>query len=252
MGRIEGKVALITGAGSGIGRTTAILFAAEGAMVAVSDVSVDGGEETVRQIRQAGGEAVFVKADVSSATEVENMVSKTVETYGRLDYAVNNAGMEAQPTPTADYTEADFDRTIAVNLKGTWLCLKYEIRQMLGQGAGVVVNVSSIAGLVGVPAMSAYVAAKHGIVGLTRTAALEYGTTGIRVNAVCPSAVRTPLMEQVIAGMPELGENMEANHPLGRIGDPKEIAESILWLCSDEASFVTGHALAVDGGYLAK
>ncbi len=252
MGRMEGKTVVVTGAASGIGRATALLFAREGANVVVSDITSEGGEETVKMISDAGGRAVFCRADIAKASEVEAMVKKAVETYGSLDYAVNNAGMEAQPTPTADCTEADFDRTVEVNLKGTWLCIKYEIQQMLKQGGGAIVNMSSIAGLVGVQAMPAYVAAKHGIVGLTKTAALEYGTAGIRVNAVCPSAVRTPLMEQIISSMPELAENMNENHPIGRIGETNEIAESLLWLCSDASSFVTGHAMVVDGGYLAK
>jgi len=252
MGKMDGKVALVTGAGSGIGQATAILFAEEGAKVVVCDIMPDGGESTVKMIKDSGGEAIFVRCDISQSAEVEDMIAKTVEAYGQLDCAVNNAGMEAMPTPTADCAEEDFDRTIAVNLKGTWLCMKYELQQMLKSGGGAIVNVSSIAGMVGVAAMSAYVAAKHGIVGLTKTAALEYGTAGIRVNAVCPSAVRTPMMEQIIASMPEIAKDMESNHPLGRIGEPREIAGSILWLCSDAASFVTGHAMAVDGGLLAK
>ncbi len=252
MGKMDGKVVLVTGAGSGIGRATALLFAEEGAKVVIYDIVPDGGNETVNTIEGMGGRAVFVLGDVSKSGEVEAAVNKAVEVFGRLDHAVNNAGMEAHPAPTADCTEEAFDRTIEVNLKGTWLCMKYEIRQMLKQGGGSIVNVSSVAGLVGVKAMPAYVAAKHGIVGLTKTAALDYGTSGIRVNSVCPSAVRTTMLEQIIAAMPELGADMDANHPLGRIGDTKEIARTILWLCSDEASFVTGHAMAVDGGFLAK
>ncbi len=252
MGKLDGKVALVTGAGSGIGRATALLFAEEGAKVVVFDIVSEGGEETVKMIEAIGGEVVFVRGDVSKDVEVEAGVNKAVAVFGRLDYGVNNAGMEAQPAPTADCTEEAFARTVEVNLKGTWLCMKYEIQQMLTQGGGSIVNVSSVAGLVGVPAMPAYVAAKHGILGLTKTAALDYGTAGIRVNAVCPSAVRTTMLEQIIASMPDLGSDMDANHPLGRIGETREIARTILWLCSDEASFVTGHALAVDGGFLAQ
>ncbi|MBM3131967.1 MAG: SDR family oxidoreductase [Chloroflexi bacterium] len=252
MGKVKGKVALVTGAGSGIGRATALLFAQEGAKVVVVDIVPEGGKETVNMIKKAGGEALFVQVDISRADQVQAMIKKAVDTYGRLDCAANNAGIEAQPAPTADCTEADFDRTVAVNLKGTFLCMKYEIQQMLKQGGGTIVNTSSMAGMVGVAGMPAYTAAKHGIVGLTRTAALEYGTAGIRVNAVCPGATRTPMVQQIITAMPELGKGMEANHPIGRIGEPNEIAEAIVWLCSDESSFVTGHPMAVDGGLLAK
>lgn len=252
MSEMKGKVALVTGAGSGIGRATALLFARKGARVLVADIIPEGGMETVRLIQAAGGEAVFIKADVSNAEQVRSMIAGAVETYGRLDYAVNNAGLEAQPAPTADCAEADFDRTVAVNLRGTFLCMKYEIQQMLKQGKGAIVNLSSMAGMVGVAGMPAYTAAKHGIIGLTRTAALEYSKAGIRVNAVCPGATRTPMVAQIIAAMPEIGKGMEENHPIGRIAEPEEIAEAIVWLCSDAASFVTGHALAVDGGLLAK
>ncbi len=249
---MDGKVALVTGAGSGIGRATALLFADNGARVVVSDLVADTGSETVELIRSAGGEALFVQTDISSASDVESLMIMTVENYGRLNFAVNTAGMEAAPRPTADCLEDDFVRTIDVNLKGTWLCMKHEIQQMLKSGSGSIVNMSSIAGLVGVPFMSAYVAAKHGIIGLTKTAALEYGTAGIRVNVVCPSAVRTPMMEQILVSMPELEKDMDANHPIGRIGQPEEIAKTIVWLCSDAASFVTGHSMAIDGGFLAK
>jgi len=249
---MKGKVALVTGAGSGIGRATALLFAREGARVVVADIVPSGGKETVHLIQKAGGEAIFVPADISASEQVQRMIQEAVRAYGRIDYAVNNAGIEAQPAPTADCTEADFDRTVGVNLRGTFLCMKYEIRQMLAQGGGSIVNTSSMAGMVGVAGMPAYTAAKHGIIGLTRTAALEYARAGIRVNAVCPGATRTPMVQQIIAAMPELGKGMEENHPIGRIAEPEEIAEAIVWLCSDSASFVTGHALAVDGGLLAK
>ncbi len=252
MSRMKGKVALVTGAGSGIGRATALLFAREGARVVVADIVPSGGKETVHLIQKAGGEAIFVPADISASEQVQRMIQEAVRAYGRIDYAVNNAGIEAQPAPTADCTEADFDRTVGVNLRGTFLCMKYEIRQMLAQGGGSIVNTSSMAGMVGVAGMPAYTAAKHGIIGLTRTAALEYARAGIRVNAVCPGATRTPMVQQIIAAMPELGKGMEENHPIGRIAEPEEIAEAIVWLCSDSASFVTGHALAVDGGLLAK
>jgi NAD(P)-dependent dehydrogenase (short-subunit alcohol dehydrogenase family) len=252
MRKMDGKVSLVTGAASGIGRATALLFAEEGAKLVIADIASGSGQETVKMIRRAGGEAIFVRTDISQADEVKTLIDKTVQIYGRLDCAVNNAGREAQLTPTADCTEEDWDSVVNTNLKGTWLCLKYEIQQMLRQGAGAIVNTASVAGLVGVASMPAYVASKHGVIGLTKTAALEYGASGIRVNAVCPSATRTPLTEQVIAAMPELAKNMIANHPLGRIAQTREIAEAIVWLCSDAASFVTGHALVADGGFLAK
>ncbi len=250
--KMRGKAAFITGSGSGIGRSIALRFAEEGARVAVVEVSVEGGEQTVSMIKEAGGEAIFVRGDISKASEVESAVNRVIDAWGKIDCAVNNAGIEAQPMPTADCPEEDWDMVIGVNLKGTWLCLKYEIKQMLKQGGGVIVNTSSIAGLVGVQGMPAYTASKHGVIGLTKTAALEYGGSGIRVNAVCPGAVRTPMMEQVIKAMPELGEDMNANHPLGRIAEPVDIAEAVMWLCSDSASFVTGHSMVVDGGYTAK
>jgi len=250
--KMEGKVALVTGAASGIGRATALLFAEKGAKVVIADIASEGGQETVKLIEKAGGKALFIKADISKMNEVKALIDKTIEVYGRLDYAVNNAGTEAQPTPTADYAEEDWDRVVDTNLKGTWLCMKYEIQQMLKQGTGAIVNVSSVVGLVGVANMPAYVASKHGVIGLTKTAALEYSGSGIRVNAVCPSVTLTPLMEMVIASMPEQAKNMIANHPIGRIAQPREIAETIVWLCSDSASFVTGHAMVVDGGFLAK
>jgi NAD(P)-dependent dehydrogenase (short-subunit alcohol dehydrogenase family) len=252
-GRLDGKVALITGGGSGIGRASALAFAREGAKVIVADVVVNGGEETVGMIKKAGGEAIFVKADVSRATEVEALINKAVATYGRLDCAYNNAGIEgAMFVSTADYTEEDWERVIAINLKGVWLCLKYEIPQMLKQGGGAIVNTASVAGLVGIGGASAYVASKHGVAGLTKTAALEYAKSGVRVNAVCPGVIRTPMLERGLAGRPELESQIMAAEPVGRFGNPEEIAEAVVWLCSDAASFVTGHTMAVDGGYIAQ
>lgn len=249
---MQNKVALVTGSSSGIGRASALTFAREGAKVVVSDVIVEGGEETVQLIKNAGGEAVFVKADVSQAADVEALITKAVEAYGRLDCAHNNAGIEGSSDMTTDYTEADWDRVIAINLTGVWLCMKYEIPQMLKQGGGAIVNTSSAAGLLGFRRGSAYVASKHGVVGLTKTAALEYAKSGIRVNAVCPGAIDTPMMGRITGHRPHRAEKMAAGEPVGRMGSPQEIAEAVVWLCSDAASFVTGHPMSVDGGIVAQ
>ena len=252
MGQLDGKVALITGAGSGIGRASALVFAREGAKVALADIVVEGGEETVRMVKEAGGEAFFIKADVSNAAEVEAMVNTVVDTYGRIDCAHNNAGIEGQLASTDEYAEDMFDKVIGINLTGVWLCMKYELPHMLKQGSGAIVNTASGAGLIGVAGMSAYVASKHGVVGLTKTAALEYAKSGIRVNAVCPGLIQTPMVERITNGHPQLGEALVAAEPIGRTGRPEEIAESVVWMCSDAASFVTGHAMSVDGGFVAQ
>ena len=251
-GRLDGKIALITGAGSGIGRASALTFAREGAKVAVADKQVDGGQETVRMVEAAGGTASFIEVDVSDVASVEAMVNATVETYGRIDCAYNNAGIEGQVAPTDSYADDMFDKVIAVNLTGVWLCMKYEIPRLLEQGGGAIVNTASGAGLIGVAGLSAYVASKHGVIGLTRTAALEYAKSGIRVNAVCPGLIQTPMVERLTADQPQLGEALVAMEPVGRTGRPEEIAESVVWLCSDAASFVTGHAMSVDGGFVAQ
>ena len=252
MGQLDGKVALITGAGSGIGRASALVFAREGAKVALADIVVEGGEETVRMVKEAAGEAFFIKADVSNAADVEAMVNTVVETYGRIDCAYNNAGIEGQLASTDEYAEDMFDKVIGINLTGVWLCMKYELPHMLKQGSGAIVNTASGAGLIGVAGMSAYVASKHGVVGLTKTAALEYAKSGIRVNAVCPGLIQTPMVERITNGHPQLGEALVAAEPIGRTGRPEEIAESVVWMCSDAASFVTGHAMSVDGGFVAQ
>lgn len=249
--QMEGKVALVTGGSSGIGRAAALAFAREGAKVLVADVLVEGGEETVRMIEADGGQGVFVETDVSRAEAVAAMVDKAVRTYGRLDCAHNNAGIEGMSVPIADYREETWDRTISVNLKGIWLCLKYEIPQMVKQGGGVIVNTSSIASLGAVPNASAYIASKYGVIGLTKAAAVEYIGAGIRVNAVCPGITDTPMIERIsrqqgVADQPD--DARVTQELMGRIGRPEEIAEAVLWLCSDAASFVTGHALVVDGG----
>jgi 3-hydroxybutyrate dehydrogenase len=253
-GTLDGKVALVTGGASGIGRATALTFAREGAKLIIADMNEDGGQQTVHMITENGGDATFVQVDVTSATEVEEMISKTVETYGRLDCAHNNAGVTQQAyPPTAEFSEDDWHRVIAINLTGVWLCMKYEIPQMLKQESGAIVNMASIAGLVGLAGRSAYVASKHGVVGITRTAALEYAKQGIRVNCVCPGYIRTPMVEYVIQHEGhQLEEQIVSREPIGRLGTPEEIAETVVWLCSDAASFVTGHTMTVDGGYVAQ
>ena len=250
--QLKGKVALVTGAGSGIGRATALAFAREGARVVASDVNSEGGVETVSKIKKAGGESIFVHADVSHSAEVETLIDTAVEAYGRLDCAHNNAGIAGVSVPTHEYPEDVWDRIVDINLKGVWLCQKYEIVQMLKQGGGTIVNTASVAGLIADGAGAGYIASKHGVVGLTRKAALEYAQAGIRVNAVCPGVIRTPMMDLVFARNPEKEPQIEAAHPVGRLGEPEEVAETVVWLCSDAASFVTGHAMVVDGGYVAQ
>ncbi len=247
-GDLKDKVALVTGGSSGIGRASALAFIREGCKVVIADVDAEGGEVTTGMIREAGGEAVFVKTDVSKAVEVEALVNKAVAVYGRLDCAYNNAGVGSIVLPAADYSEEDWDRIVNTNLKGVWLCLKYEIRQMLRQGKGAIVNTASTLGLCAVENSSAYISSKHGVVGLTKAAALEYIRNNIRINAVCPGAVLTPMVERAVAQRGK--EVYMALEPIGRFAAAEEIAEAVVWLCSDAASFVVGHALAVDGGWL--
>jgi NAD(P)-dependent dehydrogenase (short-subunit alcohol dehydrogenase family) len=253
---LAGKVALVTGGSSGIGRASALTFAREGAKVMVADVVVGGGEETVGMIKKAGGEASFVKVDVSKAAEVEAMVKKAVATYGGLECAFNNAGIAGEVGPTAECTEENWERILAINLKGVWLCMKYEIAQMLKQGGGSIVNTASQLGLVGCEEQPAYVASKHGVVGLTKTAALEYAKSGIRVNAVCPGPTDTPIIERILSQQPQIAkqimERVMAREPMGRIGRAEELGEAVVWLSSEAASFVTGHTMVVDGGYVAQ
>jgi len=252
IGRVENKIALVTGGGSGLGRATVQALAREGAKVLVADLNLESAHETVTMVAETGGEASAFAMDVTIAAQVEAMVQTTVERYGRLDCAFNNAGIPGKVgTSVIDYEEEDWDRVIAVDLKGVWLGMKYELKQMLKQGRGVVVNTASIAGLVGLVGSSPYVASKHGVVGLTKTAALEFAQQNIRVNAVCPGVFRTPLVEKIIAELPEREELYLSAQPIGRMGRPEELAEAVVWLCSDAASFVTGHAFPVDGGYVA-
>ncbi len=251
-GLLEGKIAVITGAGSGIGRASALCFAEEGATVVVSDIDITGGEQTADLIKQSGGAASFAKCDVSKASEVEALISGVVAAHGRIDCAFNNAGVEGEWAPVHICSEENFDFNYNVNLKGVFLCMKYEIQQMLKQeDGGSIVNTASIAGLVGGKNLSAYVAAKHGVVGLTKSAALEYATKKIRVNAVCPGAIKTPMMERLIEEKPAMAAAMMATEPVGRFGEPEEIGRAAAWLCSGQASFVTGHAMPVDGGIVA-
>ena len=248
---LEGKVGLVTGGTSGIGRETAVLFAKAGAKVVVAGRRERDGEETVEMVRAAGGEGLFVKTDVSKASEVEALIQTTVERFGRLDVAFNNAGIEGVWVPITRQSEEDWDRTIEINLKGIWLCLKYEIRQMLKQGGGgAIVNMASIMGLIGSAGTGAYSASKHGVIGLTKTAALENARSGIRINAVCPGAVEAPMAERVF-GAPKVHKYVLGCHPIGRFGRPAEIAEAVVWMCSDRASFMTGQSLVLDGGFLA-
>jgi NAD(P)-dependent dehydrogenase (short-subunit alcohol dehydrogenase family) len=249
---LNGKVALITGAGSGIGRATALVFAREGARMALSDIAAEGGAETLRMVKEAGAEAIFVRTDVSKLAEVEALAARVVATWGRIDCAFNNAGIDGKMARLAECTEETWNSTIAVNLSGVFFCMKAEIPHMLRQGGGAIVNTASVAGLTGSPGLPAYVASKHGVVGLTRAAALEYGREKIRVNCVCPGPIRTPMLGRLFAGRPEMEHRFTSAEPLKRLGDPSEIAEAVAWLCSDSASYVTGHAMPVDGGYMAK
>jgi NAD(P)-dependent dehydrogenase (short-subunit alcohol dehydrogenase family) len=247
----ENKVALITGGSYGIGRATAVAFAQRGARVVIADWIEDTEGETLRLVTEAGSEAVFVTCDVSKSSDVKAMIDKTVATFGHLDFAFNNAGIEGLMAPVHQCTEENWDKTIAINLKGVWLCMKYEIEQMVKQGKGAIVNCSSVAGLNGFVNLPAYVASKHGVIGLTKTAALENARTEIRVNAVCPGVIHTQMIDRITHGDKEAEKQYTAIEPVGRMGDPKEVAETVVWLCSNAASFVTGDAIAVDGGFVA-
>jgi NAD(P)-dependent dehydrogenase (short-subunit alcohol dehydrogenase family) len=249
-GILPGKVALVTGAGMGLGRASAIEFAREGAKVAVADIDVENGQKTVDMIKKSGSEAVFIKADVSKAGQVEAMINKTVETFGGLDCAHNNVGIEELPTPFIEGTEENWDRIVAIDLKGIWLCMKYELIYMVEHGGGSIVNSSSIAGLIGGPGQPMYTACKHGVNGLTRSAAVDYGRSGIRVNAVCPAGMRgTGFFNRMLAVQPGMAEAVKEMVPLGRDSAPEEVAEAVVWLSSDRASYVNGCIMAVDGGF---
>lgn len=248
---LNGKVVIVTGGTSGIGRDTAVLFAKCGAKVAIAGRREPEGHETVRLIQDAGAESLFVQTDVAKQGDVETLVQKVAEKFGRLDVAFNNAGVEGVFVPIARQSEQDWDRTIAVNLKGVWLCMKYEIRQMLKQGhGGTIVNMASIMGMVGFAGAAAYTASKHGVIGLTKAAALENARSGIRINAICPAFVETALLKRSLA-TPAAHKQVLGYHPIGRLGKPEEVARAVVWMCSEEASFMTGHSLVLDGGLLA-
>jgi NAD(P)-dependent dehydrogenase (short-subunit alcohol dehydrogenase family) len=250
--KLESKTALVTGGGSGIGRAAAIAFANAGANVVVADVDATAGEETVTLIEAASGTALFVLADVSKSKSVEGMVNAAVAAYGGLDCAFNNAGIQGELSQTADCSEENWDHITGINLKGVWLCMKYEIAQMLKQGGGAIVNNSSNFGLVGSNGMPAYSASKHGVIGLTKTAALEYAQSGIRVNAICPGPVQTPLVDKILESQPDIIDAIISREPIGRMGEAEEIAHAVVWLCSAQATFVVGAVLPVDGGFVAQ
>jgi NAD(P)-dependent dehydrogenase (short-subunit alcohol dehydrogenase family) len=250
---LKGRVALVTGAASGIGRATAGLFATMGVRVVGSDIDADGGAAAVSELAGAGGEAVFMQADVTDDAAVAALVAFAVESFGRLDCAANCAGVGGGHGPTHQYPEARWDRIVEINLRGTWLAMRHEVEAILAQGnGGAIVNVSSTLGLRGSPAASPYSASKHGVIGLTRTAALEYASAGIRVNAVCPGAIDTPMMDETFERFPGFREGLLAFVPMGRMGRPEEVAAAIAWLASDAASFITGECLAVEGGLLSR
>jgi NAD(P)-dependent dehydrogenase (short-subunit alcohol dehydrogenase family) len=248
---LEGKVAIITGGTSGIGQDSAVLFAEAGAKVVVAGRREKEGNETVELIRKAGGEGIFVKTDVSRSEDVQALVRKTVEKFGRVDCLFNNAGVEGSVTPVTEQKEEDFDQVMSINVRGVWLCLKYVIRQMLKQGnGGTIVNMSSVAGLMGFAGAATYCASKHAVIGLTRSAALEFATQKIRVNAVCPAVIETAMADRLF-GAPEMHDFVLGLHAIGRFGAPREISEAVLWLCSEKSSFMTGQNITLDGGMLA-
>jgi NAD(P)-dependent dehydrogenase (short-subunit alcohol dehydrogenase family) len=248
LGRYAGKVAFVTGASSGIGRATALAFARDGASVVIADISEDGARETARLIEATGGKALAVRCDVSRSGDVKAALDALIKAYGRLDFAFNNAGVEQELTPTAEIDDADWDRLIGINLRGVFLCMKHEIPLMLNVGGGVIVNTSSGAGVAGVRGQAAYCASKHGVIGMTRATALDYADKNVRVNAVCPGIIETPMMDRFSGGTHEGRERVIAQEPIGRMGKPEEIAAAVLWLCSEGAGFMVGHALVVDGG----
>lgn len=251
MNGISETVTIVTGAGSGIGRSAALRFAEEGSSVVAADVDVEGGEETVNEIKSRGSEAIFVETDVSDWKDVQTMVETAVEEYGGLDYAFNNAGIEGETEVASDQPLENWDQVIGVNLKGVFLGMKAQLPAMLESGGGAIVNNASIAGVVGFPEMTPYVASKHGVLGLTKTAALEYSQQGVRVNAICPGVIDTPMLERSSEASGTVDQAIAAT-PIGRLGEPEEIGDVAVWLCSEDASFVTGETMVVDGGYVSQ
>ena len=247
----SGQVALVTGAAAGIGRATALAFAGQGLKVVLADVDEAGGAACAQAIRAAGGEAIFVRCDVTRDAQVGALVKQALDSYGRIDYAFNNAGIEIEKGRLAEGSEAEFDAIMGVNVKGVWLCMKHQLPAMLAQGAGVIVNTASVAGLGAAPKMSIYAASKHAVIGLTKSAAIEYAKKGIRVNAVCPAVIDTDMFRRAYQADPRKAEFAAAMHPVGRLGRVEEVAAAVLYLCSDGAAFTTGQALAVDGGVTA-
>ena len=246
------KVAIVTGGSSGIGRATAVALAKQGVKVTVAARRAKEGEETIRLVKEAGSDGIFVKTDVANENDVKSLVEKTVKQYNRLDYAFNNAGIEETMTPLVDQTSDIFDQIMNVNVKGVWLCMKYEIPEMIRTGGGAIVNMSSGAGVIGYPQQPIYIASKHAVLGLTKSAALEYAKSGIRINAIAPGVIETEMFERVAEDDKQLIESLKSITPIGRIGDPQEIANAVVWLLSDKASFVLGHTLLVDGGAVSR